>query len=363
LEFVRQMSAAKSNLPTEQDGASIYNRYVKKVQVGLEQVAAHYAISSVFTSYSDQSELFCYSIRRLAYEVVTSGRGRLVFGRAHICSNITEDQERVLFAVLHFGDQNITAAVNGDNPKQDAEWDDFVLAARAAVIGADFPTLIRTFDRYFTGHSYSIQSLFKDEQRRIVQLILAATLAEVESSLTSIYENQASLLHFLSQAGLPRPSALTLAATFAINAGLRRALESEPIDAIQVRAFRGLASADQISLDKPLLSYLADQKMKRAMVDLEEEINSGGNKTTALDNALLIARTVCELPFDLNLWQAQNIWYDAYRKWLRSPAAAKKPSQRLLKFLDLGRLLRISVDELVIADETPILETESPVMI
>ncbi len=359
-EFVRQLAAAKSNVPDEQEGASIYDHYVKKAQVGLEQVAAHYAISSVFTSYADQSELFCYSIRRLAYEVVTSGRGRLVFGRAHICSNITEEQERVLFAVLHFGDQNITAAVCGDSPKQDAEYDDFVLAARSAVIRADFPEVIRTFDRYFAGPTYSIQSLFKDEQQRIVQLILSATLSEVESTLTLIYENQASLLHFLSQAHLPRPAALTMVVTFAINAGLRRALESEPIDAIQVRAFRGLASADQITLDKPLLSYIADQKMKSAMVDLQQEIDSASGRTRALENALLVARTLSELPFELNLWQAQNIWYDAFRLWSKSTAGtAKTPSPWSVKFLDLGRLLRISVDELVIADETPILEAAS----
>jgi hypothetical protein len=77
---------------------------------------------------------------------------------------------------------------------------------------------------------YSLTSLFRDEQRRIVQLILNSTLWDIESSLTTIYEDHASLLHYLSQAGLPKPPALTLAAGFAINAGLRRALESDPID-------------------------------------------------------------------------------------------------------------------------------------
>ena len=33
-----------------------------------------------------------------------------------------------------------------------------------------------------------------------------------------------------------------------------------------------------------------------------------------LEHALTLARTLRELPFELNLWQAQNIWYDTLMK-------------------------------------------------
>jgi hypothetical protein len=32
-----------------------------------------------------------------------------------------------------------------------------------------------------------------------------------------------------------------------------------------------------------------------------------------LDRALALARALVELPFELNLWQAQNIWYEILR--------------------------------------------------
>jgi hypothetical protein len=32
-----------------------------------------------------------------------------------------------------------------------------------------------------------------------------------------------------------------------------------------------------------------------------------------LERALTLARVFAELPFDLNLWQAQNIWYEILR--------------------------------------------------
>jgi alpha-amylase/alpha-mannosidase (GH57 family) len=348
-EFTTKLGHAKSNVSAQGDGAQIYHRLVESLRVNLEQVAAHYAISSVFSTYGTRTRLFCYTIRRLQHRVVTSGRARLLIGRASIRSNLTEERETIAFAVLHFGDQNITAAVKqyGDDPPQEvvAAHEAFVKGARAAVVRADFPTVIRAFDQYFPGPAYSIRSLFRDEQRRIVDLILKSTLSEVEATLASIYENQASLLHFLSQAALPRPEALTLAASFAIDAGLRRALENEPIDVLQMRAYLELAQSDQVPLNNSRLGYIADQKMKRAMVDLHAEVTEQTEQIATIENALLVARTLNELPFDLNLWQAQNIWYDV---WKHKPQPAVPDPEAWFKaFHDLGELLRISVQDLV----------------
>jgi hypothetical protein len=255
-----------------------------------------------------------------------------------------------LFAVLHFGDQNITAAVQPYSPESAAMHEEFVRIAKAAVTRADFPAVIRAFDKYMPGPSYSIRSLFRDEQRRIVDQILKPTIADVEASLSSIYENEASLLHFLSQAGLPHPEALTVAASFAIHAGLRRALESEPIDALQVRRYLDLAQADQVPLNAVRLSYIADQTMKRAMVGLQAEVATNVEQTSTLENALLIARTLNDLPFELNLWQAQNIWYDIWSH--KHPALYAEPNAWLEGFRSLGKELRISVDELTIGENS-----------
>ena len=306
--FLSRLEEAKSNDPAQVNGKEIYLRRVKKMQVGLEQVGAHYAISSVFGSYPEDSRLFCFSVHREVYEVLNSGRGRLALGRARVSSKITGEAEDIAFAVLHFGDQNITAGVKqyGGQAADEAEFAQLLAGVQEAAVHADLPQVIRLFDGYFGTTAYSLTSLFTDEQRRILRLILNSTLWEVENSLCTIYDAHASLLHFLTQSGLPKPPALTLAAGFAINAGLRRALESEPLDAIQMRSLLNLAGADQVALDTHLLSYLADQRMKRAMVELRAEPHD----LETLDSTLDIARALRVLPFELNLWQAQNIWYE-----------------------------------------------------
>jgi alpha-amylase/alpha-mannosidase (GH57 family) len=307
--FLARLAEARSNVAAAGDGARIYKEQVSSKQLDLEQVAAHYAISSIFSSFAEETDLFCFRVWRNSYDVCTSGRGRLALGRAKIVSAVTGKQGSFSFAVLHFGDQNITAAVKAYLPEDAAAFEALAGEAAGYVQRADFPAVIRLLDRFYGHMDYSLTSLFTDEQRRIVQVILTSTLSDIENSLTGIYEDHASLLHFLSQAGLPKPPALTLAAGFSINAGLRRALETDPVDQPLLRSFLSLAKADQVPLEAATLSYIADQRMKRAMVELQ--ISSGSLEL--LDRALGLGRILAELPFDLNLWQAQNIWYEILR--------------------------------------------------
>ena len=213
--FLERLKQAHSNVASAGDGARIYQDKVSTMELGLEQVVAHYAISSFFSTFTEETELFCYSVRRLSYETFTSGRGRLAIGRAHIASAITGQKKKFSFAVLHFGDQNITAAVKAYDAAEIESFEAFVKQAADQVQRADFPKVIRLLDSYYGHVDYSLTSLFTDEQRRIVQVILNTTLRHIENSMTTIYEDHASLLHFLSQAGLPKPPALTLAAGFA----------------------------------------------------------------------------------------------------------------------------------------------------
>ena len=346
--FLAKLALAKSNVPAQGDGARIYTEQCLRMEIGLEEVAAHYAISSVFSSFGEETEIFCFRIHRISYEGFTSGRGRLALGRARISSAITGQSQDFSFAVLHFGDQNITAAVKAYLPEDEESYEKVVAQAREQVRGANFPEVIRLLDRYYD-LDYSLTSLFRDEQRRILQIILNSTLADLEGSLKTIYDDHASLLHYLAQAGLPKPPALTLAAGFAVNAGLRRALEADPIDVPMVRSFLAMAKSDEVALDTATLSYIADLRMKRAMLELA--MSSGSLEI--LDRALTLARALTELPFELNLWQAQNIWYEILRSSPHGLTAHEEDDRPrwTRDFHELGCCLSIACD--VITAEEP----------
>jgi hypothetical protein len=94
-----------------------------------------------------------------------------------------------------------------------------------------------------------------------------------------------------------------------------------------------------VQLETATLSYIADQRMKRAMIELQMSTGS----LEMLDRALNQARILVELPIELNLWQAQNIWYEILRSSsyaLTSLIPEDRPNWDK-DFAELGRLLSI----------------------
>ncbi len=330
--FLVELAKAQSNIPAEGTGADIYRNRAKALQVGLEQVAAHYAISSVFRTYPEHARVFSYSVTQLAEQVQNSGRGRFVSGEAEIRSTLTLERERVFYAVLHFGDQNIAAGVQ--RLVEGSTHTRFLADARDAMLRADLPAVIRLFDREFTP-VHTIRSLFTDEQRWAVNLLLNGTIARAEENLIRLYDDHASLLHFLSQAEVPRPPALALAANFAVNVLLKRALAADPIDAAQVRGALALAAQDHVELDRQTLSFTADARMGEAMAAFAAK---PGNRA-ALENALAVAEALRLLPFEANIWQAQNMWH--------ALAGAQVPVADGELFRHLGEALSIAVHAMV----------------
>jgi len=350
--FLDLLSQAKSNVPDIGDGAEVYRRYVTGMKIGLEQVGAHYAISSIFRNYPEDGELFCFDLHRDAHELFASGRGKVALGRAHIRSRITEETEEFCFAVLHLGDQNLSAAVKRYTPDDEAAFTTFADEVRTAIRRANLPEVIRQIDRYFGSTAYSLSSLFADEQHTILRTILNQTMGEMEDSLRTIYEDHASLLHYLAESGMAAPPALALAASFAINASLRRALEADHFDSPEIHSLLARAEADQVDLDIPLLSFTAGQRMKRAMVRLEEDSDEATavfpslSLQNALQNAISVAITLRDMPFEVNLWQAQNIWNDL----LRRTGKTSLPQEWKEGFKKLGVALNIAVDRLVVEE-------------
>jgi alpha-amylase/alpha-mannosidase (GH57 family) len=394
-DFLTLLAQAKSNDPAAGDGAEVYRNHVLPTRLDLESVGAHYAISSMFRAYPDAGQIFCFDVRRHSYEVLSSGRGRFAVGQASLKSRITEETEDICFAVLHLGDQNLSAAVKRFTPDVTAKeevvilsggsrglmrepqskdpeafgvsptagsfstantpanaqtWSAFIESTRASIRRANLPELIRSIDAHFGGTLYSLTSLFADEQHRILKSILDHTLTEVEGWLMRIYSEHATLLDFLAQANVPVPPALAVTAGFAINASLRRALDAEAFDAAEIAGLLRRAALDHVLLDVPLLSYTADRRMKRAMVRLEAAFETHGSSQqgqqtlATLNETLAIADCLQTLPMEINLWQAQNIWNDLLRRsdstyWSREWREG---------FRKVGLALNISVDELVI---------------
>ena len=334
--FLERLVQAKSNLPEHGDGAQIYRKWVKPSVVGLEQVAAHYAISSIFETGAGK---YCYTVDPADYRTVVSGKMQLAMGRAQVCSRITTECDQFTFAVLHMGDHTLNAGVrqNGGGEVYRATMEELT----AAFSRGDIPSVIRVLDHHFGGALYSLKSLFRDEQRRIMDHVLESTLQEAEAGLRAIYEHHAPLLRYLSDVNYPRPKALAVAAEFVLNGSLKREFRKEFLDLGEVKNLLNQAKEEGVQLDSEGLSYLMTRKLNGLMQQLRRRPENLG----LLRKILSLLDLLKELPFTVNLWRVENLYYEMSKAtYPELLAKGQAPQEWVDAFLELGRTLRIRVE-------------------
>ncbi|HSB75146.1 MAG TPA: DUF3536 domain-containing protein, partial [Terriglobales bacterium] len=323
--FMERLGEARSNVASFGDGARIYATWVKPAILDLPKVAAHFAVSSLFDHHEEKPSIYCYDITVNDAQRFQSGRFRLDMGHARVCSRITQECDEFTYGVLHLGDHNINAGVR--KFRGEPAYLESAAELSGAFNRADVAESLRLLDKHFQGVQYTLKSLFRDEQRRIVGHILESTLTEVEANYRQVYESDAPLLRFLSELHMPRPKVLHATAEFVINSSLRHAFEAGELDLGAIAALMDAAARDEITLDTPGLSYVLKKRLAgladRLAVDPAESV-----VFSQFESAVRLARS---LHFEVDLWTAQNVCYRVLQRVCgASELAAQEWLQRWL---------------------------------
>jgi hypothetical protein len=341
--FVRRLADAASNRAEEGDGARIYDRRVRPARVEWHKLAAHYALSNLFEEFADRASLYCYEALRGDYQVLRAGRAKFGVGRLDLRSTITLETARLMFAALHLGDHNLSGSVA--DFVSDEDYRQMHQSTVECFTSGDLAAVVREMERRFGDSHYSLRSLFRDEQRKVAKTILAANLAEAEALYRQIYEPREPLLRFLTDLGIPLPKGFAAAADVVINTQLRDALEQTPIDLKRVLALSESARAEGIALETTTLEFAYRQTLERLAAAVADDPS-----LLAIEQLHEAASVVAHLPFGVDLWQVQNLYF----QWLTREYPLKRQAERagdhtvrgwLTRFQELGRLLRVRVPE------------------
>jgi hypothetical protein len=199
-------------------------------------------------------------------------------------------------------------------------------------------------DRHFGTSSYSLKSLFKDEQRQILDRILSHTHEDLESRFRLITERYTPLMRFLEDLGAPLPPALQTAADFVLSAEICRLFGTEHVDAERLNGLIHEARARNVDVFNADLSYVIKNNMER----LIQSVATNPEDVSAIKSLESVARLVRPLPLILNLWKVQNLYYETMQgvmPWYQRKAAEGDEAARtwLHHFAGLGRELNFAI--------------------
>jgi alpha-amylase/alpha-mannosidase (GH57 family) len=301
--FVDRLAQAKSNIPEHADGRVIYEKFVKPAIVTRDRVGAHYAISSIFESYPVDARVYAFSFHQEDRQMFTSGAARLAVGRTRVTFEITGSSDSLTYGVLYMGSHNLNCWVQLNGHSE--EYGQWVNAAREAFDRSDFPQIIRLMDSHFGPTQYSLKNLFRDEQRKLLNQILAATREEIHSAYRLITDRHAPLLRFMADLHVPPLEGLGMAVEIALNSEIRYQFESDHLDVERVRSLLAECRATKVSFAREILSYACKGYFDR----LSDRLLKTPDDLDLMRRLGEAAKLVPELPFGCNLWKPQNIYF------------------------------------------------------
>jgi alpha-amylase/alpha-mannosidase (GH57 family) len=334
--FLARLEQARSNIPLYGNGRHIYEQHVKPAMADLKDVMAHYAICSLFDGCAERPSVYCYTIDQRDYQTSEAARAKLTVGRAMVTSEVTRESADLSFGVLHGGDHTIHCGVKeyqGGKTYQAMRREVFHSFDKGK---GDFHRTIRLMGKHFGSSLYSVTSLFRDEQRTILNL---------ENEYRQLYEYHAPMIRFLNELKIPAPKALYTAAEVTINTGLRRAFEEAELDPEQIEPLLREAGEMGIALDTDTLEFA----FRKAIERLVEGLAHDPSDLPLMERIEAAVGLLGSLPFQVNLWRTQNIFYvmlqGVYGEFRQKADQGDKKALAWLKhFRRLGDKLYVRVE-------------------
>ncbi len=342
--FLERLEIAKSNLQEHRDGRKIYEESVTSAMTDIKKVGAHYAMCSLFKEYKKESSFYCYNVDREDTKVWEAGKARLLLGKARFLSEITKESEVLTFGALHLGDHNLRCGVK--EFETEMSFRRAIESVSDPFICTDFPTTLRHLEVLFSGATFSLKSLFRDEEIRILGLILDSIFLDAEDIYRQLYEDYAPLMRFFKESALPPPKKLLMAAEFVLNTSLNEAFRKEEIDPEYVKSLLKAAKEGGVDLDTITHEYTLRKNLEQMAVVLSEDPASL-SQLRRLDTAV---GTVESLPFHVNLWTVQNTCYEVlqstYPKMHPKAEQGDETAKDWIRCFDaLGKKLSLAVGQ------------------
>ncbi|MCI4625195.1 MAG: DUF3536 domain-containing protein [Candidatus Magnetoovum sp. WYHC-5] len=300
-QFLEKLQTAPSNL--FENGAKVYDMFVRPSKLDMFRVGAHYAISSLFEQYKEESTIFCFSFKRQDYTYKEAGKIKLAIGIAKITSNITKEEKDIMFAVFHLGDHNINCGIINC-----PHYEHFVyvkMELEYAFEHGHIPKVIELISIHFGNHPYTLWHLFKDEQRKALDMTLETTYEYINSSYKQIYDNNYPIMSFLKGLNIPIPEAISTACSYTVKKELVDTLKAKVLDIERLQKVVKEVQRWNIDIDRAQVNFISVSLIDYLMESLQKQ-------SDYIDLFYKIIQTIellKTISIEPNLWHAQNIFY------------------------------------------------------
>ncbi len=336
--FLRRLTAAPSNVDFFQHGGEVYRHLVVSSQISFKQVAAYYAISSLFgmqevrgkrheTEASNFScflphpaKVYCYATQQLDYQLQRLGSLTLAVGQLRLASEITWESTHLVFAVLHLGGWDFHCCIQPFSGRR--AYSQLKEKLFDSLKQASATQMILAMTQWFGGESFSLQDLFAEERHRIMGLLSQETLTRLEQLYGQVYRDNYGVLMAFHRDELPVPQELQVAAEIALSHRCLNSIKvleqeiSDPqqslIHLAELEAIATEANHLRAKLNVPEVKPTLERLILRSLWQLLHDTNPD----TLISDIHLVERLIelgNQLHLGLSLDRCQELYFSCLR--------------------------------------------------
>ena len=339
--FTAMLAKAPSNVL--ENGARAYELYARTARAGLRHVAAHAAMSALFSLHPETYALGCWQVRMTGLSMLRSTGFALASGQCQVSSELTRESQEFAFAVVHMGGHHVSCGVDRFEGSED------LLALRSdlgrAFERGDQASALSILHTRFGARTYTLARLFKDEQRAVLARVMAPAMEAAVRAYRRIFRENLESLKFLAWLRSPLPQEVMDAGRHAVQHDLEALFSGDVVDQAPLKELTAQVKRWELPLDVVRLAVMASRFIGGVAESFEKR-----PRDPAMLQALLQAVELClPLNMPLRLWKAQNACFEAVRKALpgmrgKARAGDAAAGEWVKGFERLGRVLKVKVD-------------------
>ncbi|MFB6290517.1 MAG: DUF3536 domain-containing protein [Candidatus Bipolaricaulia bacterium] len=303
--FMRELEKAKSNKDQYGTGRDVYDSLISPARVSKKRVAAHYAILALFEGFEPERDEYSYQVNlnKEALKLEILGDTKLALGEVKIDSKVTRASEWFEFGVIYFGEQNLSAGIR--QPGEGKKLSECIQTVLPPFEQGNLTEAHQKLTDTFGPFDYSLSTLFSDDQRRILDIIIEGRLEGAEEEYRRMYEDHLPLMRYIVEHDVKLPYALYNTAEYTLNANLRKCLSAQTPDLETAREILNQMEKLGVEFQDGHLEYVIQSKIKNLSADLG---NDPRNPET-LDQIRDLIRFTNSLPLEVDFRELQTTYY------------------------------------------------------
>ncbi|MFH1837054.1 MAG: DUF3536 domain-containing protein [Candidatus Omnitrophota bacterium] len=340
--FISLLEKVPSNIPEYGNTVNVYDKFVKPAVLDLERVVAHFAISSLFEEYGENTRVYCFNVKKDMISVTKVGHTSLVCGKVEVVSNITLQRRAFVFAVVHLGSHNFFAGVRSSDEIED--YKSVIKRIEETFKKSDVAGTLNLIKRNLGPDHYSLWHLFKDEQHKVLYQIIDTAIDNIESLLRKMNEDHYPIIQVIREMNIPMPKVMGNIFTAMVNTELVKSFEEHTLNIDHLKQLTEKVIEWNIDIDRVTLEFLAQMRINQLSCEFRDK-PLAIEPIKKIKSILLI---LAPLGLNINLWKTQNILFYIGEKMfddMKVKASLNEPEP--VEWVDvisrLGEMLKVEV--------------------